>query len=312
MRIQRLMMLIAGLIPLSAIAASDGDTQSPFSGELALGSLSGQTRERVYDPESGGRKVSQLNWKFNNAAVIKGAVNWDILPRVSFGASGWTTLASKGGYMDDTDWMDEGRSDPTDQSRHPDTRLNYANAFDFSLTGWLLNTPSGRLGIMAGYQESRYSFKSAGGTYDYTDEDTGMSDTGTFTAGVPVIGYKQRFRVPYVGVTGLYQYERFTFSGTFKYSGWVRADDSDEHYLTSTTFRDRTQNQNFYSLSGRASYTLVPGIDVYLEGIWNRTTNQRGSLAANNYDNGEKQYVPGGSGIENYNFLTMAGMKYTF
>ncbi|EHE2730934.1 omptin family outer membrane protease, partial [Salmonella enterica] len=32
--------------------------------------------------------------------------NWDLLPRVSVGASGWTTLAGRGGNMVDRDWLD--------------------------------------------------------------------------------------------------------------------------------------------------------------------------------------------------------------
>ncbi len=48
-------------------------------------------KERFYDPENGGRKVSQLEWKYSNAAILKGAINWEVLPRLSVGASGWTT-----------------------------------------------------------------------------------------------------------------------------------------------------------------------------------------------------------------------------
>ncbi|STI77227.1 outer membrane protease [Escherichia coli] len=44
--------------------------------------------------------------------------------------------------MVDQDWMDS--SNPgtwTDESRHPDTQLNYANEFDLNIKGWLLNEP---------------------------------------------------------------------------------------------------------------------------------------------------------------------------
>ncbi|WP_311764205.1 omptin family outer membrane protease, partial [Escherichia coli] len=47
---------------------------------------------------------------------------------------------SRGGNMVDQDWMDS--SNPgtwTDESRHPDTQLNYANEFDLNIKGWLLN-----------------------------------------------------------------------------------------------------------------------------------------------------------------------------
>ncbi|STM21135.1 outer membrane protease [Escherichia coli] len=74
--------------------------------------------------------------------------------------------------MVDQDWMDS--SNPgtwTDESRHPDTQLNYANEFDLNIKGWLLNEPNYRLGLMAGYQESRYSFTARGGSYIYSSEE---------------------------------------------------------------------------------------------------------------------------------------------
>ncbi|WP_422842141.1 omptin family outer membrane protease, partial [Acinetobacter variabilis] len=36
--------------------------------------------------------------------------------------------------------------------------------------------------------------------------------------------------MPYIGLTGNYRYDSFEFGGSFKYSGWVKASDNDEHY----------------------------------------------------------------------------------
>ena len=63
-----------------------------LSTEINLGTLSGKTKERVYEPDEGGRKVSQLDWKYSNA------VNWEMNPWLSVGAAGWTTLNSRGEY----------------------------------------------------------------------------------------------------------------------------------------------------------------------------------------------------------------------
>ncbi|MBG6246357.1 hypothetical protein CS369_19420 [Candidatus Symbiopectobacterium sp. 'North America'] len=100
-----------------------------LSGNIGLGTLSGKTKERVYDPDEGGRKGSQLDWKYNNAAIVKGSLDWDVMPWVSVGASGWTTIASRGGFMKDTDWFDETKLEWTDKSKHPNTRLNFANEY---------------------------------------------------------------------------------------------------------------------------------------------------------------------------------------
>lgn len=314
MKFYFLALTLAMPVPFAAMANEKNHlfTADSFSGEIGLGSLSGKTQERVYDPDSGGRKVSQLNWKYNHAAIIKGALDWDLMPWISIGAAGWTTLTSRGGYMDDTDWLNENQNTWTDQSKHPNTQLNYANEFDLNVKGWLLNEPNYRLGVMAGYQESRYSFKAYGGTYNYTDENTGLPDIGSFPADTKVIGYKQHFKMPYIGLLGRYRYERFEFGSSFKYSGWVRASDNDEHYLTDTTFKGNFKNQNFYSLSGNAGYYLTPNAKVYIEGIWSRTTNKKGNSSANDYSAGTTTHIANSSGIENYNFMTTIGLRYSF
>lgn len=303
-------------IPLSFSSVAFADqkvySSSAFSGEMSLGSLSGKTRERVYDPDEGGHKDSQLNWKFSNAAVIKSALAWDIHPQLTIGASGWTTIASRGGYMDDTDWLDNSKKEWTKQSKHPDTRLNYANEFDLNIKGWVINNQIYRIGVMAGYQESRYSFQSTGGSYNYTDEDTGLKETGNFPADEKVIGYKQRYKTPYIGLTGNYRYDRFELGGSFKYSDWVRTSDNDEHYSRNTTFKAKIKNQRYFSISGNAGYYVTPDMKFFLEGTWSRTTNKKGSLSSYNYETGEKVSAEDSSGIENYSFMTTAGIKYSF
>ncbi|EFA4225792.1 omptin family outer membrane protease [Escherichia coli] len=61
-----------------AFAALASDTRFSFtpekiSTEIGFGTLSG--------------KASQLDWKYSNAAIVKSAFNWELLPRVSVGAS---------------------------------------------------------------------------------------------------------------------------------------------------------------------------------------------------------------------------------
>ncbi|EBW9495524.1 protease [Salmonella enterica subsp. salamae serovar Sofia] len=314
MRIQLLVLTITAFVSFFNMADTGSNVSAfgYFSGDVGLGNLSGKTKERVYDADSGGHKNSQLNWKYNNAAIIKADINWDLMPLISIGASGWTTIASHGGYMDDTDWQDETQKGWTDQSKHPDTRLNYANEFDFNVKGWLLNESDYRVGVMAGYKESRYSFKSSGGSFNYTDEETGQSYIGSFPVGMTVIAYKQRFKMPYVGLIGSYRYERFELGGSFRYSGWVHSSDNDEHYLTNTTYRAHINDQKFYSLTGNVGYYLTPKAKVYVEGVWSRITNKKGSLSSNDYGKGEEAYAENTSGIENYSFITTAGLKYYF
>ncbi|EAT6896116.1 omptin family outer membrane protease [Salmonella enterica] len=286
-----------------------------ISTNISLGSLSGKTKERVYAFDEGGRKISQLDWKYNNAAIIKGALTWDIMTWLSVGASGWTTIDSRRGYMTDTDWLDTSKPHEwTNYSWHPKTRLNFANEFDLNIKGWILNEMCYRLGIMAGYQESRYSFKAVGGSYIYPSNE-GVYDrgrVGTIPADQRGIGYKQRFRIPYIGLVGSYRYENFEFGGAFKYSNWVSSSDNDEHYHRSITFRENFKNQRYYSLAANVGYYFIHNAKIYAEGTWSRINNKKGDASI--YDYSHKLYGenPGGGGIENYNFITTVGLVYHF
>ncbi|EGJ4775908.1 omptin family outer membrane protease OmpT [Escherichia coli] len=317
MRAKLLGIVLTTPIAISSFASTETISFTPdnINADISLGTLSGKTKERVYLAEEGGRKVSQLDWKFNNAAIIKGAINWDLMPQISIGAAGWTTLGSRGGNMVDQDWMDS--SNPgtwTDESRHPDTQLNYANEFDLNIKGWLLNEPNYRLGLMAGYQESRYSFTARGGSYIYSSEEGFRDDIGSFPNGERAIGYKQRFKMPYIGLTGSYRYEDFELGGTFKYSGWVEASDNDEHYDPGKriTYRSKVKDPNYYSVAVNAGYYVTPNAKVYVEGAWNRVTNKKGNTSLYDHNDNTSDYSKNGAGIENYNFITTAGLKYTF
>lgn len=84
--------------------------------------------------------------------------------------------------------------------------------------------------------------------------------------------------MPYIGLTGNYRYDNFEFSGTLKYSGWVKASDNDEHYARDLTFRSKVKNQNYYSIAANAGYYVTPNAKVYVEGSWNRITNKKAIL----------------------------------
>ncbi|EAW1055016.1 omptin family outer membrane protease [Salmonella enterica] len=315
MRLKLLGIALTAPVAFNSLASTEFSFLTPekVSADISLGTLSGKTKERVYEPAEGGRKVSQLDWKYNNAAIIKGAINWDLMPWLSVGAAGWSTIDSRGANMVDKDWQDASHAGTwTDESRHPNTHLNYANEFDLNIKGWFLNEPDYRLGLMAGYQESRYSFNATGGTYIYSENGGFRNETGSFLDGERGIGYKQQFKMPYVGLTGSYRYDNFEFSGAFKYSGWVRASDNDEHYAREITFRSKVKDQNYYSIAANAGYYVTPNAKLYVEGTWNRITNKKGDTTLYDRSNNTSEHSKNTAGIENYNFMTTVGLKYAF
>lgn len=214
---------------LSGTAYADSTQLTPnFSPEsvtvsTSAGMLSGKSHEMVYDAGTG-RKVSQLDWKIKNVAILKGDISWDAYSFLTLNARGWTSLASGAGHMDDYDWMNDNQSGWTDHSSHPSTNVNYANEFDLNAKGWVFQNENYKAGVMAGYQETRFSWTATGGSYNY---DNGAY-TGEFPAGERGIGYSQRFSMPYIGLVGQYRINDFEFNALFKFSDWVRAHDNDE------------------------------------------------------------------------------------
>lgn len=279
-----------------------------FTVSTSAGMLSGKSHETVYDADTG-RKVSQLDWKIKNVAIIKGDMSWDAYSFLTLNAQGWTSLASGSGHMDDYDWMNENQSGWTDHSSHPSTNVNYANEFDLNAKGWVFQNEQYKAGLMAGYQQTRFSWTATGGSYDY---DNGAYK-GEFPAGERGIGYSQRFSMPYIGLVGQYRINDFEFNALFKFSDWVRAHDNDEHYMRDLTFREKTTNSRYYGTSIDAGYYVTPNAKVFTEFTYSKYEEGKGGTQIIDTTSGESASIGGDSaGISNRNYTITAGLEYRF
>lgn len=243
---------------------------------LSSGILSnGESKEFVVDE---GSTVSKLFWKIDNTPIVKADLAWQIFPRLSLNARGWTSVSSSQSLMDDYDWSDPNQREVnTDWSHHPDTALNYANEYDLNINVLLIDQPHFKLGTTAGYQENRFSWIARGGSFEYSDEDengdyiagTARSIHGEFESGVANIGYQQKFSMPYLGLTGQYQYNKFELNTALKYSPWVKAKDKDNHYMREITFKTQGKNSDYYGVTANAGYYLLPSTKLFTEVTWN-------------------------------------------
>ncbi|QGU17501.1 omptin family outer membrane protease [Leclercia sp. 119287] len=303
------LMLSAGLPWAGAQASIINLSPESFSAALSMGILAGESHERVYNASTG-HQQSELDWKLKNSPVIKGELSWDIFPRLTLTARGWTTLASSGSHMDDYDWMDPNQESPTDWSTHPASRLNHANEFDLSAKGWLLKQENYRLGAMLGYQKTRFSWSSHGGTYSYGNGEM----TGEYPDNDRGISYKQRFGVAYAGLVGMYRYENIEINGQVRYSPWVRARDNDEHYDRQFTYRDEANNADYYAAMVDVGYYVTPNAKVFAEFSWTRYDEGKGGTEIrDNLLGGPSLYVHGdAAGIENENYVFVVGLQYRF
>ena len=274
----------------------------------SAGMLSGKSHEMVYD-EATGRKISQLDWKIKNVAILKGDITWDAYSFLTLNARGWTSLASGSGHMDDYDWMNAKQSSWTDHSSHPSTNVNYANEYDLNVKGWIFQGDNYKAGVTAGYQETRFSWTATGGSYNY---DNGAYQ-GNFPAGERGIGYSQRFSMPYIGLAGQYRFNDFEFNALFKFSDWVRAHDNDEHYMRDLTFREKTTDSRYYGASVDAGYYVTPHAKVFAEFTYSSYEEGKGGTQIIDTNTGESGSIGGdAAGISNHNYTITAGLQYRF
>ncbi|EED4923236.1 omptin family outer membrane protease [Salmonella enterica subsp. arizonae] len=284
-------------------ALAEWFTPEKVSAGLSVGTLSGSAKERVYD---NGRRLSQLDWKFKNAPILKGNIDWDLSPWMRLGASGWVTAGSHGASdMIDRDWMlpQNGYSHISDSP----SKLRSASAWDVNATVWGVNNDRWRLGLMTGWQQTDYKWDAHGGYYSYWN--------GLQAGPLPdqkVISYRQQFKMPYIGLTGGTRFRNVEMNTTFKYSHWVRASDTDEHYLRELTIRDSNRDSDFYSLAADIGYYITPQAKVFLEGEWVRITNGTGNKTQTYHDTGDVIHYQNASGIESSSYNVTAGLKYYF
>lgn len=308
-KINRVVMVLIGSNLIGSAYADDQYRASweDVSVEVGMGMLSVTTKERVYDPNNN-HKVSQLNWNAHNTPILRTMLEWRVIPELSLGLAGWSTVAKRGGVMDDYDWEDENQKGWTSKSHHPRSQLNRANQFDLSVKYWLLSNEDTRIGIVSGYQQTRYRFNAYGGQYNY---DNGQN-IGTLPDSLLGISYRQTFKTPYIGLLASYRYQRWEVGGEVKYSAWGRASDVDEHYLTDTTFWASVNKQKFAALSVNAGYYLTDHAKVYFEGTWGATFNQKGRLSYYDREEDIAGSLSRGAGIENTVLMGSVGLRYNF
>lgn len=283
-------------------------TASSVSTSASLGWLAGESKEYVYDPDSG-KKISQLNWKIKNTAILKADFSWDAWSWLTVNARGWTSLASGSGQMDDYDWLDDSKSGWSDWSHHDNTTFNYANEFDLNLKGWLLQGENYKAGAVLGYQQTRFSWTASGGRYNY---DNGES-IGEFPLGERGIGYSQKFTAPYIGLVGQFNYRGFEVNALMKFSDWATAKDNDEHYARSLTFREKATDTRYYAASVDIGYYVTPQAKVFTELSYSRYKEGKGGTEVIDRDTGEYENIGGNAaGIANKNYTITAGLSYRF
>lgn len=304
--------LTSGLL-ISGYAMADIDEkrqyfyQDKLTGSIALGFLAGESHESIYHPHNGGKKASELDWKIDNAVILKGDVNYDIFPRFSAGLRGWTTLSSGNGTMDDYDWIDDSKSGWSHWSHHEKTNLNYANEIDLNIIGWLIKEQNYKIGATLGYQRTTFSWSGYGGYFNY---DNG-NDIFTFPDNYKMFGYQQKYSMPYIGLIGSWRYKDIELGGLVKFSRWVEGKGNDEHYDRKLTIRNKGNNAQHLSAAISAGYYIYPKTKIYAEAAYSRYEEAKGGMEWR--EGGYTDYYDGDwNGLDNKYYTLSLGVQYKF
>ena len=142
-------------------------------------------------------KLSQLIWDVRNVPVLTAGLNLSISKNYTLNVEGKFGLADANGVMDDYDWQYSGR-DWSDWSHHQDTALTESSSIDVNLDFNLIGKKKTTLALLLGYKEDIWAWESHGGTFIYSDTDNGgfRDQSGSFTPGLHIISYEQRFSMP--------------------------------------------------------------------------------------------------------------------
>ncbi|PHM60962.1 omptin family outer membrane protease [Xenorhabdus ishibashii] len=225
--------------------------------------------------------LSQLDWKIGDALIARGKVFWTPLDSLTVNADGWARLSSSDSKMVD----------------------------DLNAAGWLIKQSNYKLGAVLGYQETRFSWTAYGDHYIYDNS----ANIGEFSTGMVGVGYKQKYSVPYIGLSGQYRYQDFEFNFLLKYSPWVKAWGNDEHYMRRLTLPQRSDNVHYFDASIEAGYYLTQNTKVYTAFIWNKYREGKGKTKFTYYDaDYTKDLGDDSIGIENRNYSLDLGLQYHF
>ncbi|MFN3508083.1 MAG: omptin family outer membrane protease [Allorhizobium sp.] len=294
-------------VPLSAqdgfVSGGSGDV-TYFAG---VGIANIKAGEYVYD---GGHKLSQLDWESKGVktgtigAQMELGHDWRIKGQIDVGLGG-------NGHMEDRDWVDYSSSGWTDQSIHPDTKLDrYINLL-IEADRAVIDTASTRIGLGGGVGYTNVKWTARGGSYIYTDVT--LHDTvGNFADGEKAITYEQRIPTLFLSANAEQQIGKFKLSGTLRGGASFGYKDVDDHWMRDLRFSQDMYVAPMMGAAISADYQFLPSTAFYVAGNFQKIFKTRG-------DREERDTITGAtanfedSAAASYQSLTIsAGVKGTF
>lgn len=315
---RQLLIFVAGITGFTCAQADESQRlyqDQQFSISASIGKMQVQANEALFYTPTG-QKVSELDWHTHSLDIVSADMRYAVNRWFTLGARGWMSLARGNAVMDDYDWDDPARNTVTRWSHHPTTRQQYANEIDINGTFWLLQQPAYKIGVVAGYQRSQFSWRSYGGHYVYEDAIFGPLWIHTFDVpdSVLVLGYKQTFNTPYLGVAAAFRQGPWSVNMLARFSHWTTVHADDEHYSHSMSYRSTLRGGNYYALAMDIGYTLSARTTLFAQASYSHNTmSSQGSTQVFNRKTGSaSSFTVNNAGAENRAHSLSAGLRYAF
>ncbi len=240
-----------------------------FELRLSAGYLMGESSEYVYDAyglSSGipGYKISQLDWKINNAYMAGIGATYSPIKRFRFNVDYWRDAVDGQSTLDDYDWFYVGK-DWSNWSRTDATaeisNVNVNGEFAFLQ----LDEDQTDFTVLLGYKRDHLSWVGVGGQGIYSISS--FRDSYVTFPDIPVITYEQNYTTPYIGF-GVHTANDsknlpIILSANILYSKWAHGEDSDTHLLRSLSF-ERSGNGNWLATNISLDFFLTQKIALTL------------------------------------------------
>lgn len=309
MRIKAPLLAGIGLWILTGTALADGvpDLRPSVNIWSSIGHLSGQAKERVYNPD--GSKLSELIWDMENALVLNVGMSAAATERLSFYGNASIGLAADS-KMDDYDWIGAPPpAEPDLHSWHEDTDLDHYYTLDAGVDFALLDTGSNRFSVLGGFKYTDIQWTARGGCYDYEYFGT----RGCFEDGEKGITYRQLLPAVYAGLGYLGNFDRWSFSidGRAGYS-LNSAEARDDHWLRDLYVEFDLTGAPYAAVNGKASYAVTQRTSIFASVAYDKFFEMKGESTYKNTATKEsRRYNYDIGGADLYTLNIAAGLNYS-
>lgn len=296
----------------STITDSSSLYQSPtFEAGVFTGYLAGAAHEYVYDR---GNKISQLNWRFDNAATVGLNLAYRPLNWLTLRGEAWTVVTSDG-TLTDYDWQfrNVGINDWSDRSVGALRRMNDTYGVDLNLAATFYRFEGLSLDAVAGVRYLTMKFNAHDSSYIYSGDPEDPSSFRNQQGSLPGtnIIYQQTWYSGYFGLAMRYDMGRFGFHGQAIASPWAYGKDRDNHVLRDINFRERGEQSTMFGVQAGVDYQLAPHWTLYSTLMYEKYAQAKADMHAT--ADGRQAFLPTGSaGLSNENWSLRVGTKFVF